>query len=463
MIRRKAALVPAGAMRVSQRDGVGRAVSAFESETAAVIVRTSPKHDQIILEILAAILVLSIFLMTVVHLDRVVTANGQIIPTEGMLFVQPLEKSIVHDIHVNMGDIVKKGQVLATLDPTFTDADVADLKEKLSSGEAHFARLQAEYQQKPYDPAGTSAYETLQFSIWQQRQSEYKGALADFDARMKAAETSVGRLRQDVETYKTRLKLASQLEHMYSQLESQGYGNKEKLLATTDARAEADRLLSASQSSIAETEHSLDALKAQRAVYMDQWRTTLSNELVTARGELQQTQESLKKADKLSQLGSLVAPTDAVVLKIGKLSVGSVAAGGEQGTEPLFTLVPLAGPLEAEVEVDSSDMGFIRVGDPVEIKLNAYRFLQHGTAKGVIKTISDGSFTANDSSPSEARSPFFKVRIAFTEVHLRDVPANFRLVPGMTLAADIMIGRRTIMSYLIEGALRTGREAMREP
>jgi len=463
MIHKRATLVPAGAARMPQRDGIGRAVSAFESETAAVIVQTSPKHDQIILEILAGMLVLSIFLLAVVHLDRVVTATGQVIPTGGMLFVQPLEKAIVHDIRVNMGDVVRKGEVLATLDPTFTDADVADLKEKLASGEALFARLQAEYQQQPYNPVGNNAYETLQSSIWLQRQSEYRGALADFDARIKSAESAVGRLRQDVETYKTRLKLASQLEHMYTQLESQGYGNKEKLLGTTDSRAEAERLLSTSQSGIAETEHSLDALKAQRAVYMDQWRTTLSNELVTTRGGLQQTQESLKKANKLSQLGSLVAPTDAVVLKIGKLSVGSVAAGGEQSGDPLFTLVPLAGPLEAEVQVDSNDMGFIKVGDPVEVKLDAYRFLEHGTVKGLIKTISDGSFTANDNNPSDARSPFFKVRIAFTEIHLRHVPANFRLVPGMTLAADIMIGRRTILSYLIEGALRTGNEAMREP
>jgi len=59
--------------------------------------------------------------------------------------------------------------------------------------------------------------------------------------------------------------------------------------------------------------------------------------------------------------------------------------------------------------------------------------------------------------------PYFKGRVGITEVHLRNVPAEFRLIPGMTLAGDIMVGRRTIMSYLVEGALRTGSEAMREP
>jgi multidrug efflux pump subunit AcrA (membrane-fusion protein) len=87
--------------------------------------------------------------------------------------------------------------------------------------------------------------------------------------------------------------------------------------------------------------------------------------------------------------------------------------------------------------------------------------MQHGTAKGVIKTISEGSFTTDDNNTPVA--PYFKVRVAITEVKLRNVPAGFRLIPGMTLTGDIMVGRRTILSYLVEGGLRTGSEAMREP
>jgi hemolysin D len=87
--------------------------------------------------------------------------------------------------------------------------------------------------------------------------------------------------------------------------------------------------------------------------------------------------------------------------------------------------------------------------------------MQHGTAKGIIKTVSEGSFTTDDNNtPVE---PYFKVRVSIKQVHLKNVPADFRLIPGMTLAGDIMVGRRTILSYLVEGGLRTGSEAMREP
>ena len=86
-------------------------------------------------------------------------------------------------------------------------------------------------------------------------------------------------------------------------------------------------------------------------------------------------------------------------------------------------------------------------------------FMQHGTAQGTIKTISKESFTLGDNQL--VRSPYFKAIVK--NAKLGDVPADFRLIPGMTLTADVMVGKRTIMSYIIQGALRTGSEAMREP
>jgi multidrug efflux pump subunit AcrA (membrane-fusion protein) len=127
---------------------------------------------------------------------------------------------------------------------------------------------------------------------------------------------------------------------------------------------------------------------------------------------------------------------------------------------PLFTLVPLDGPVEAEIDIDSQNVGFVKVGDPVRIKLDAYNFLYHGTAEGTIATISDGTFTQEN---NQVRAPFFKARVKLEKVALRNVPSNFRLIPGMTLQGDVLVGNRTILSYLISGALRTGSEAMREP
>jgi HlyD family type I secretion membrane fusion protein len=224
------------------------------------------------------------------------------------------------------------------------------------------------------------------------------------------------------------------------------------------------RLLADASNQANQARQTLDSLKAQRDAYIQKWHSDTGAQLVADRNDLDITRQNLAKAQKMSDLTTLDSPADAVVLRVGKVSAGSVATGGgalNVGQEPLFTLVPLDAPVEADVNIRAADIGFIKVGDPVQLKLDAYRFMQHGTAKGIIKTISEGSFTTDENNM--AVEPYFKVRVEIKEAQLRNVPKDFRLVPGMTLIGDIMVGKRTILSYLVEGALRTGSEAMREP
>lgn len=444
-------------------DRIEEVVGAFESETAAVFLRTAPANEHVVLYALMAFMVISVALSAIVKLDRVVTSTGRIVPTAGALYVSPFDTGIVRQVDVKAGDVVKKGQVLATLDPTFAHADLLQLQQKTSSDEAQVERLQAELAGQPYTPSQTDSYQALQSAIWQKRQAEYRFNLADFDGRIRGAEAQVEQYQADSQQYTKRLKLADDVEKTYQPLLEKGYVSKLQLMQATDERTEMGRLLSDAQNQMVSLRQTLASLKAQREAYIQKWNSDTGSELVTVRNDLDLTRQNLEKAQKLSDLATLNAPSDAVVLKVGKVSSGSVASGGAQSMalEPLFTLVPLDAPLEADVIISTSDIGFIKVGDPVRIKLDAYRFLQHGTAKGVIKTISEGSFTTDENNtPVPA---YFKVGVAIKEVGLHNVPADFRLIPGMTLTGDILVGRRTILSYLIEGGLRTGSEAMREP
>ena len=448
-------------VRRERADLIAAPISAFESETQAVIQRVSPYSEHAILHVLAGIIVLSLILMSVVKLDRVVSATGRIMPTQGSLFVQPLDKAIVTNILVHNGDVVKKGQVLAQLDPTFALADLRGLQQKKASDDALVDRLKAEQAGRPYAADPNSPYSVLQASIWAQRQSQYLQSINDFDSRMASDHSLIARSRQDAVDYQQRLALASQAEQDHLDLKRQGFGSSLGLITASDNRAEMQRMAGDEpEHRRVQGQHDLSALGAQRAVFIGKWRDDLGTQLVTAQNDLSDATQSLAKAAKISDLSALVAPQDAVVLKVGKASIGSVIDPTAM-PEPLFTLTPLGGPLEAEVQIDAKDIGFIRPGDAVRFKLDAYRYTSHGLAKGVIKSISEGSFTTTDDG--QIVEPYYKVRVAITDARLRNVPADFRLIPGMTLAGDILVGRRTIMSYLVEGGLRTGSEAMREP
>jgi HlyD family type I secretion membrane fusion protein len=392
-----------------------------------------------------------------------VTSVGRVVPATGEFYVSPFDMGIVRQVLVHSGDIVKKGQVLATLDPTFTSADLKQLQQKLASDEAQVARLEAELAGRPYEFSTNDPAQALQGAIWQKRQLEYRYNLADFDGKIHSAEAQVSQYESNSLEYAKRLKLAEDAEKLYQPLLEKGYVSKLQLMQATDERTELRRLSADAQNQMGSYRQTLASLRAQRESFIQKWNSDTGTELVTVRNDLDVTRQSLQKAQKLSDLASLDSPADAIVLKVGRVSTGSVAGGTSQamGQEPLFTLVPLDGALEADVRIPADDLGFIKVGDPVQIKLDAYRFMRHGTGKGVIKTISEGSFTTDDNN--QPTPPYFKVRVAIKEVHLRDVPQDFRLIPGMTLVGDIMVGKRTILSYLVEGALRTGSEAMREP
>ena len=443
---------------------VGDLVGAFESETAAVFLETAPTRQHLILYTLIGIIVVSIGLSAIVKLDRVVTSVGRIVPTAGSMYVSPFDTGIVRQVNVKAGDVVRKGQSLATLDPTFTHADLLELQQKSASDEAAVARLQAELSGQPYRYSAQDPYQALQGGIWNKRQAEYRSNLADFDGKIHGAAAQVAQYRANSQEYAKRLTLAQGVEKLYEPLLEKGYVSKLQLMQATDERMEMGRLQADAQNQMAALGQTLTSLQAQRQAFIEKWHSDIGTELVTVNNDLDSTRQRLEKAQKLSDLSSLDAPADAIVLKVGKVSPGSVAGGGGQATpgqDPLFTLVPLDAIQEADVNVSAEQIGFIKVGDPVNLKLDAYRYTQHGTAKGVIKTISEGSFTTDDNNTPVP--PYFKVRVAITEAKLRNVPSGFRLIPGMTLAGDIMVGRRTILSYLVEGGLRTGSEAMREP
>ena len=442
-------------------DDLPALIGAFESDTQAVIARTAPYSDRAILHSLTVLLVVSLVLMCVLKLDRVVVASGRIVPTTGAIYVQPLDRAIVRAIAVRVGDVVRKGQVLATLDPTFAGADAKGLENKRASDAALVARLEAEQAGAPFSPTTQDPYQQLQLATWRQRQSDYRQSLADFDARIASGTTMIARANEDARNYDQHLQVTTELERRMQQLESTGFGATIKTLNARDSRIDATRQLAGARSQAVQGQHDVASLRAQRAVFITKWRDEISTGLASARNELNVSTQDLIKASRMRDLTSVIAPADSVVLKIATASAGSVVDPNQGAAQPLFTLTPLDGPVEADVDIPAADIGFVKRGDKVRVKLDAFRFLQHGTAEGVVKTISEGAFTTDG---DQQRTPaHFKARVALTKVTLRNVPRDFRLIPGMTLQGDILIGRRTIMSYLVEGALRTSSEAMREP
>jgi HlyD family type I secretion membrane fusion protein len=447
-------------------DAVGEAVGAFESETAEVLVRTAPVRQHTMLYVFLGMIFSAIALSAFAKIDRVVTGIGRIVSLTPELYLSTFDNAIVRAVLVKPGERVKKGQPLATLDPTFAQADLSQLLDHRESDEAQIGRDEAELVRKPYKYSPAKHFQVLQKQLYDKRQAAYTASIAEYDGKIHSAEALVAQYLSDTKEYAARLKLAQDIENSYIPLVDKGYVSQLQLTQATDARTEMQRLLADAKQQLESNRELLAAVIGQKQAYIEQLNSEIAGDLVTMRKDLDTTVENIDKAKRMLELTSLDSPVDAVVVKIGKLSPGSIAPGGgtsavTPGTDPLFTLMPVDAELVAQMDVQSMDAGFIRVGDPVTIKLDDYNYTLHGTAKGKIQTISNNSFTLDDNG--QPASPYFRVLVKVTELNFYNVPNDVRLMPGETLTADVLVGHHTLLEYVTEGGLRTGAEAMREP
>lgn len=418
-----------------------------------------PTQVRVTVYALAAMLALALLLSLVCRIDRIVVAGGRVISVDPTIVVQPLDTSIIRSLNVTVGQTVKKGQVLATLDPTFATADVNQLQQQAESLHAEVDRLTAERDQKPYAPRDARDGPTaMQLGIFRQRKAEFDAQLRQFDQKIGSLETGIARSNAEAAQLRKRVQVSTEIEGMRQELENRQVGSRLNRLLSTDARMELQRNADVAEKTARGGSYDLQALRSQREVYLQQWRSAIVSSLVEKTSALTQAEQQLQKARLRKDLVQLTSPYDAVVLEVAQVSVGSVMNPADR----LFTLVPTGSSLEADVSIDGGDLGFVQVGDPVEIKLDAYRYLEHGTVKGVVRTISQDSFMqkANDQDPGRL---VYRARVRVTEAKLRNVPADFRLMPGMPLSADIKVGTRTVFMYVMEGAIRNVDEAMREP
>jgi HlyD family secretion protein len=433
---------------------------------------STPPRQRVILWLLLGVIAAVVIWLSIARIDVVVSANGRMISSDSQIVIQPLETSVVRHVAVKPGDKVKAGTVLATLDPTFTSADEAELISGLDRAQATLERLQAERAGLPYDPAAPNPEQQIERQIFMQRQAEIA-------AKQVASERKIAGYNADLAAHKTeaqglaeQIYFADQKRQIYAKMAAQTLTSKIELLDAQQRLAEVKSQLQTNlgeqqklQEQIAEASSEWDAL-------IQEWQRKLSEQQSETLNERNATAARLSKAKLRRELSVLRAPTDGTVLDVADRPAGSVM----REAETLMSLVPAGAPLLAEVEVDPRDVGRLQVGDEVTLKLEALPWQQFGLAHGIARSISpdvlaDDNQSANATSGNslepkadQRSNPLhYRVRISVTDANFRNPPEGFMLRPGMRLTGDIKVGRRSILEYLLNPITRVVDESLKEP
>ena len=408
-----------------------------------------------------------VLIAAVLKTDVVLTGSGHLITDTPTIVVQPLERGIIRELKIKPGMAVSKGQVLATLDPTFARADLTSVTIQQQAALAQQRRLEAELADTPFDTTGLAPSEAmLQAALYHQRQAEYKARLDGLDEGILGLKASIVTATNDRAVLAKELEVAKEVENLRLALSKSQAGSKLQLLEASSARMRAEREYQEMNNRLLELQHNVDGKQAERLAFIDDWQRQLMESLVTTRAQAASASEALAKASLVHEQVVLTAPADGIVLDVAKLSVGSVL----RDAETLATIVPANPTLIAEIAIGSEDIGYVKVGDPVSIKMDAFSYLQHGLLAGRLISISADTSQSSASAPDPAnpRAPtgggvFYRGWVELTKTKLEHLPEGAKLMPGMTLNAEIRIRARTILSYLFSPITKGLSNSFKEP
>lgn len=439
-------------------DASDKAAIDFLPDADEIERRPLPVAARLTLHVVIAALLCFIVWAWLSEVDMIVVARGRLVTPLPNIVVQPLETSIIQSIDVRVGQLVRKGDKLAALDPTFSQADESQLKSKLESLNTQWASLDAALSGDPVERTKADTSDSkIQSQISNERQASYVN-------QIRRQTESIGKLRSSLETARRdelaleqRVKVLREMETMTDDLVSKKLAVKGRLLDARDRLLEAERSMELARNRQIEIKRDLSAIEAEKAAFETGWRQRLLEEMLAVSRERDAVGDQLQKATRRQSMVVLVAPVDAVVLDIAKLSQGSIV----REAETFFTLVPIGEVLEADVQVESQDIGYIKTGTVAHVKIDAFPFQKHGMLDGTLRTVSQDAFRREVNSTGA--DAYYGGRVAFEKLQLDNMPEHAKLLPGMTLSAEILVGKRSVMSYLLWPLTKAAKESIREP
>lgn len=411
--------------------------------------------------IVMALVVLLLVWGVLGRLDVVVVTEGRLVPETYAKIVQPAEAGVLREILVREGDRVVAGQVLLRLDDTLNSADTTAITRSLAIRQLELRRLEAELAGAPFrtraddDPAlyrAARARYDANRAAWTDSIGSARANRERAAGEMIAAREDLARLQQLLPVYQAELAAVDSLR-------AQGYVSELDYNARRRAVIETTQGVQAQQARV-------DALAAaerqavrELSTATTRYRADLERERVAVTAELAPLQQQAARQQHSNRALELRAPQAGIVKDLATHTPGTVVSPGTV----LLTLVPQEERLFAEVQVRNEDIGHLRPGLPVQVKVHAYRFQKYGMLGGTLAQISPDAAAADDASAGGGPRPLpsYRARVAIRPVG--DGPVdNQLLTAGMTVTAEVEVGTRSPLAYLLDPVRGTVASAGRE-
>ncbi|HYD78114.1 HlyD family type I secretion periplasmic adaptor subunit [Ramlibacter sp.] len=395
-------------------------------------------------------------------LDIVAVAPGRLVPQSALKIVQPAEAGIVKEILVVEGELVRAGQVLMRMDPTLSAAELDALRRELAQKELALRRIDAQLAEGALEPRAQDPRD-----LFEQAHAQMQANRLALESALAQERATAERARQELATARALLsKLEQTLPHYreqdaaYRNLVREGFAGR--LMAEDKAREriEKEQDLDAQRHAVERERANVAVSERRLAQIRSDYVRQLRSERAALVERLEKLRPELAKQGHRHALLELRAPQQGRIKDLATRTAGTVVQPGTI----LMTLVPASDVLQAEVWLSNEDVGFVRSGLPARLKLAAFQFQKYGMLDATVEQVAADA-AAPQETPGEGAQPAlraYRTLLGLQQQWLVADGVSHRLASGMQVAAEIKLGERTVLEYLLSPVRQAFHEAGRE-
>ncbi len=380
---------------------------------------------------------------------------GSVIPSSNIRLIQHLEGGIVSEVLVREGQLVEAGTVLMRLDPAQANSELEQLKARESGLELKAERLRA-----------FAAGRAPEFEIQKNSSTLAQDQGNIFDAQSKARETAgqvidrqIDQRKADIELFerqiasiRPQITLLGKEVAIREELQKKGLTSQVTYLNTMREYERLKGELARLQGQLKTAQEALGEATTRRVDMDSKLTQDALNEMGSVTSELAQLREArLKLEDRVNRL-EILAPVRGLIQELAVTSPGTVIQQGGLVTK----IVPVDDVLMVENQIMPRDIGHVRPGQPVRVKITSYDFARFGAVEGTLVQVSPSTFL------DEKKNPYYKGLVALAKAQVGDDPGRNQILPGMTAQVDVITGEKTILQYLLKPLYVAAAQAFRE-
>ena len=413
---------------------------------------------RVLILLLAGLLAAALIWAGWATVEQIVRATGQVEPAARVQVVNHPRGGRVAELLVADGDEVRRGEVLARLDPELDDSALAELQGRLEKARIEVARLEAELAAAPPTPppglvAARPDLVAEATALAAARRQALERRLAQLASSERRRRMELEEQRAQIRRLRTTLDLLKQEAAAVSALAERGLTPRLERVALARRVADAEGELAVAERAEAAARAAIDEAEASRERLVADHESELREQLAAARAEAADLEQKVARQRKLVGELELRAPVHGIVKDVAITNPGQSFGAHE----PLMRVVPVGGPLLVEAEVPQREVGRLHVGQPAVVKVMALDYLRFGQLEGEVVRI------AADANTDERTGATTYTAVVATDRRALELDGvTYPLVPGMLVDVELQIGERSILSYLTDRILRLSDQAFRE-